>query len=181
MKFSTRSSGKSDNLAPVYLRLKEGRSVDIRIKSGIQVKPEHFDNKQGVIRYKADFSNKDEIAKKLRDLKTHIFDELSLLTTPSDKLWLEETIQIFYAGKSGRNGKETLYQFIERFIKNSDARINPRTGKPVGRQQRAEYKKTFEYVKKFGEKNKKLEQDFSDIDLDFHADFLKFLQAHQHE
>lgn len=174
LKFLTRTSGKVDKLVPIYIRLKAGKEVDLRVKSGIQIKPEHFDNSKGVIRYKADFSNKDEVDKTLRDLKNHIFDEMALLTVPPDKQWLEQTISHFH--HPPQEVEVTLFSFVQDFIDKAPLRITPKTGRPVVYKQVREYERTFYYLKEFA-KAKQRTLDFPDIDLSFYYDFVAYLQS----
>ena len=174
LKFSTRTTGKGDKLAPIYLRLKEGRAVDLRVRTGIQVKPENFDNKQGVIRYRADFTSKDQVDKKLRDLKNHIYDKLSLLSEGPNKEWLDQTIKHFH--NPPEEVQISLFSFVKDFIEKAPVRITPKTGKPVCYKQTREYERTFHYLKAFA-KSKKRTIDFPDVDLQFYYDFVAYLQG----
>jgi integrase len=139
------------------------------------VKPQHFDNKKGTIRYKADFLTKDEIDKKLRDLKNHIFDNLALRSSPPDKEWLLKTIDDFHNPPSKVKEEISLFSFIQDFIEKAPVRIIPNTGRPVTYKQVREYERTFYYLKAFA-KSKRKKLDFPDIDLDFYDEFVKYLQ-----
>lgn len=172
LKFLTRTSAKGEKLAPIYLRLKEGRGADMRVKTGILVKPEHFDNKRGTTRNKADFTNKAKIDKALRDLKSHIFDKLALLKEPPNREWLESTIHEYH--HPPKEKIVTLFSFIQDFIDKAPARVIPKTGKPVCYKQIKEYERTFYYMKDFAKKKK---LDFQDIDLEFYDDFIAHLQG----
>ena len=132
LKFFTRTTNHTKNkLSTIYCRLKNGK-VDLTVKTGIQIRAEHFNNKVGGIRYKADFTNKDEIEKSLRDLRNHVYDQLVVLSEPADKNWLEKNIRNFH---NPQNTEITLFSFIRGFIDNAPKRITPKTGRPVSYKQ----------------------------------------------
>ena len=176
IKLFTRTSKKQGELATIYLRLKQGRQIDLTVKAGIQIRPEHFNNKTGKIRHKADFKDKSVMDKRLRDLKNHVQDELIKLTFPPDKTWLVNTIETFHNPLSAK-GEEpvTLFTFIRDFIDKAPTRITPKTGNPVCYKQIREYERTFHYLKGYAEK-KDTTVDFKDITLDFYHSFMEYMQ-----
>ncbi len=172
LKYFTRTSAKKNKkLSTIYCRLKHGQT-DVTVKTGIQIRPEHFNNKAGGIRYKAEFTNKDETEKTLRDLQNHVYDQLVVLSEPPDKDWLEETVNKFY---NPQETKFTLFSFIHDFIDKAPTRITPKTNRPVSYKQIREYERTFYYLKEFAS-SKKIKLDFTNVDLSFYYDFIAFLK-----
>jgi len=173
LKFFTRTSAKKNKKpSTIYCRLKHGQA-DVTVKTGIQIRPEHFNNKAGGIRYKAVFTNKDETGKTLRDLQNHVYDQLVTLSKPPNKAWLEETVNKFH---NPQKTTFTLFSFIRDFIDKAPTRITPKTNRPVSYKQIREYERTFYYLKEF-ETSKNTKLDFTNVDLSFYYDFVAFLQG----
>jgi integrase len=172
-KYHTRTQVKSPaKLVPIYIRFKQG-GFDVKVRSGFRVRIKHFNNASGELRNKASFTNRDELDKKLRDLKSHILDIFSVYTGTLSKEWLETTINEF--NNPTEEVQVTLFSFIQDYIDKAPVRIAPKTGKPVCYKQIREYERTFYYLKGFAA-SKKVTLDFGDVDLDFYHDFVKYLQ-----
>ena len=74
VKLFIRANSKN-KLANIYIRLKEGRTVDMTAKSGKFIFPDNWNNKSGSIRQIADINDKDEFISDLKELKRYIEDE----------------------------------------------------------------------------------------------------------
>ena len=173
LRYFTRTSIKNDSkLSSIYSRLKDGK-VDITTKTGIQIRPDHFNNASGKIRYKAEFTTKDKVEKTLRDLQNYILDHLAIQSGSIDKKWLDKTILDFHNPDRTRL---TLFSFIRVFIDKAPNRIIPNTGRPVTYKQIREYERTFHYIKKYSIESK-TEIDFDSVNLDFYYAFVSFLQS----
>ena len=109
IKFFTRTKAGNDKIVPIYLRLTLGRQADFKVKSGLHILAEYFNNTSGWYRQKAEFTNKTIQEKRLRDLKNHIHDELTLLTEPPDKDWIVKTIDKFHNPEKYRLHPEDLF------------------------------------------------------------------------
>jgi integrase len=187
IRFFTRTITKDKNaLVPIYVRLKSGRKIDIVCKADILVKPDNWSNetqqarqRAEVFKYKSGESTSEKTGRqkfndKITELRKAIESELMLvhqsdlspewLKTVIDKQWNPDKYRV------------TLFSFIESFIKNSETRPNPKTGRPVSYKMRREYEVSFGYLKQFAEKNKRT-IDFKDIDLKFYDEFTQFLQG----
>lgn len=69
-----------------------------------------------------------------------------------------------------------FFEFIDKFIVETNSRTNPRTGRSIARSTIQIYKHTFQLLKEYaGAKRKTI--DFRDVDLDFYYDFVDFLKA----
>jgi integrase len=175
LRFFTRQKSKDEKLSSIYCRFKNGRETDLTVKTGLQIRPEHFNDKTGKIRNKAEFTGKDKFEKKLRDLKNHVFDEFLLLSEPPTKQWLVDTIDKKLNPENYKAREHNLFSFIREFIDKAGTRIT-KTGRPVCYKQTREYERTFYYLEKFAAaKQRKI--DFKDIDLNFYYDFVEYLQS----
>jgi integrase len=131
-----------------------------------------FDNSKGVIRKKA-IPDRQELEKKLRDLKSHVTDQLTTKTDMPTTTWLNNVIDEFHnPGK----GEETLFSFMRNFIDQAVNRPTASTNRPVCYKQIREYERTFHYLKQFSIDNKR-DFDWQDIDLNFYYDFIQYLQS----
>lgn len=174
LKFFTRTTKKDNNrLVPIYCRFVAGREAIIRVKTGMHIKADHFNNTTGAVRNKSEFKDRDNFAKQLTDLQGHIFKSYSELTTTPNKDWLLKTIDNFR--NPDKEKAVTLFSFIQEFIGKAPTRTTPKTGNPVCYKQLREYERTFYYLKGYAaKKSRKL--NFQDIDLDFYHEFIDYLQ-----
>lgn len=175
IKFFIRSTKKNEQ-ANIRLRFYQGRLFDITANTTKQINNAFWNNSTGKVRQRAEFPEGEELAKKLNKLQRHI--EKKYDNTPDksqiNKEWLTTTIDEFYNPGNYITDKTTMFGFIENFTKNSNTRINTKTGNPVCYKMRREYEVTFDYLKKFAEKTK--EPDFVDMDLEFYQEFVAFLR-----
>jgi len=185
IRFFTRTITKNKNaLVPIYVRLKSGRGIDITVKADILTKPENWSNEIQQARQRADTfrhksanseaSGRKAFNDKIAGLRTAIESELiqahraditsEWLKTVIDKHWYPEKYRI------------DLFSYIESFIKKSETKPNPKTGRPVSYKMRREYEVSFGYLKKYATKIGK-PIDFKDIDLNFYDGFTQYLQG----
>ncbi len=178
IKYFTRTDVKRGKLIPVYCRLRSGRNIDMTSKSGVQVQPDHFNNKSGTVRQIAEAIDKDDTNRKLRDLKNHVFNELSKVTDIDTitKDWLSTTIDKYWNPEKYEPKIFDLFSFIQDFIDKAPTRVNSKSGQPVCYKMVREYERTFHYLKEYSKKAKK-ELDFNDIDLDFYYGFIEYLKG----
>jgi integrase len=174
--FFTRTNTKADKLVPVYCRFVSSRKAILRTKTGMFVKPDHFNNKSGSVRQKADFKDKDKFADRLNDLKGFIFKRYSEINIIPDKEWLIKTIDAFHNPDKYKEKPVTLFSFMQGFIDKAPKRNSSKTGSPVCYKQVREYERTFHYLKEYAASKSK-EIDFKDITLDFYEDFIEYLQG----
>jgi integrase len=119
---------------------------------------------------------KDKINNYLNELstKTDIFitdqkAQRRQITKDSLKKFLDE-----YHNPTETNDN-SFFGFIEKFIKQSETRINPETGQKIRETTIQKYNVTLRILKEFAGKNKRV-IDFDTIDMDFYNDFNKFMQ-----
>jgi hypothetical protein len=106
-------------LVPVYLRLYEGRSVDLWVKTPVIVKPSDWSNKTGSFKQRLKEPKKgaiDEnkaIADKLDELRSTIKNEMGQ-TYQRDKVWLQTIINNFYNPIKVKT--DTLTEYLQTYI-----------------------------------------------------------------
>ncbi len=178
VKYFTRTSAKKDKLSHVYCRLRSGRDIDITVKSGIKVQPNQFNNNSGEVRQIAEAIDKDKINKNLRDLRNHIFNELSNVQDHAEKNreWLSLTVDKFWFPEKYAEKIIDLFTFIQDFIDKAPTRVNPKSGRPVCYKMIREYERTFYYLKEYSN-HIDTPIDFKDIDLDLYYGFVEYLQS----
>jgi integrase len=158
-------------IVPIYLRLRDSISTDIKVSTGLLIAKKNWDNKKGgKIRLRSDFKEKDLYRLKLEGLLNFTASAVSLRKDEQiSKEWLKRVVEAYNAGKASMKEEVTLFQFIEDFINRSSTR-------DIGSKQRSEYETTFDYIKKFAD-SKKYEPDFKDINITFYHEFVEFLQG----
>jgi integrase len=118
IKFLIRS-GVNKKLVPVYLRLNEGRSVDIWIKTPVTVKPSDWSNKTGNFKQrlkepiKGTIDENKATGDKLEELRKVIIGEMGQ-TYQRDKVWLQAVINNFY--NPPKLKANTLTEYLQAYI-----------------------------------------------------------------
>ena len=175
IKFFNRTETKN-KLANIYVRLKEGRAIDMTTKTGKFTLSENWSNKSGKVRQKADMLNKDELQEDLRELRRHIEDEFLKVPDKTNltKDWLKITVDKYWNPEKYEEKKTNLFGFIESYIELSKNRINPATGKKISESTIKKYGTCFHHLKEFAIiEDKKI--NFEDITISFYYDFTKYL------
>jgi len=119
IRFYTRT--KINKLATVFIRFTDGRQIDFRIPTHYRIYPVYWnEEKQNLnkkILYTEVFTESEakDIEDKFNQLKDYILREHFKLSAPASKEWLQANIDKFYY--KGTPGKETLNDYINRFIK----------------------------------------------------------------
>ena len=138
IKFYTRT--KLNKPAPVYIRYSNKDTVDIRMKTGFEIKPPYWDVKAQDLNMDAlkavkekgteaateearqeafkEFDHYVEVGEKLRSLRNHIERAEMKVRGSVNQQWLKRIIDSV-SEKRG-HGVETLNDFIERFISEAE-------------------------------------------------------------
>ncbi len=184
IRFFTRTITTDKNaLVPIYVRLKSGRKIDIVCKADILVKPDNWSTETQQARQRADVfryktgeteqKGQKGFNDRINGLRRAIED--SLMEAHQEditSMWLKTTIDKHWHPDKYR---VSLFSFIEEFIKKSETKPNPKTGRPVSYKMRREYEVSFQYLRDFAA-HQKAPIDFKDIDLDFYDKYVAFLQ-----
>ena len=171
---------KKIDVANILVRFSNGKKFDIIAPSQKQINPTYWNNETGMVRQRAEFTDKGDFQKDLNKLSGDIIAEFDNSSDKSktaiNKEWLERVIDKSLHPEKYDEEKQqmTLFNFIQKFIDNSTKRTNPETGQPIKYRMRREYQITFNYLKKYAEEFG--EPDFIDIDVEFYNNLLEFLR-----
>jgi integrase len=169
--------------APIYIRLKDGKNVDIRIPTEFKVFPEFWSNEHQTFKqriYHTDSFNQNDKATlegKLLDLKTQVlkcFNHRNANGSPITKEWLQGVLD---EQNNSKKGEETLNEFITRFIK--EIELGDRLYTHNNRTERYKsgtirnYKGFQEQFNLFQDEIKK-KLDFDDITIDLYESLVVF-------
>jgi len=177
IKFVVKSKKNPCNL---YIRLYQGRPIDITCKTGFMINPRYWSYKQQRI---TTGSNTRELEKlnptldKLKEFITNSYNDNYSNGGSFDKSWLQNQVVRFSSQSKDEFSNPEIYliPFIEKYIKESETRINPTSGKFIDKKTIQKYETTLRRLIEFKNKtNKKLK--FVDIGLPFHQEFLSFLK-----
>ena len=166
------------NPASIYVRFTNGRKLDITTKSELFINPTFWDDKRQEVRNTTKATNRNFINNKLKALEAHLFETYMVDYTSGeyiDNQWLKKTIKTFY-GQPIDDTKQNIYwvDFADNWIiKQKEERANLKTGELVNSKTILNYESAISFVKKYEKKHNKLK--FIDIDLTFHARFIKFM------
>lgn len=173
VKFYTRKKS-GDSPVSIYVRFCDGADFIKRERTRLTVVPDHWNATKQRVKNAVEATYKDIVNQKLDQLYAHIKSEYIKASGTAGKEFLADAIEEFHNPGKVKGMPKTLFGFIEYFVERSPGRLNPKTGKPVCYKMQREYQRTFEYLKEFAGKK---ELDFEDIDLEFHEDFVKFLEG----
>lgn len=183
-------SGVRKKLLPVYLRLSEGRSVDLWIKTPTVVDPDDWSNKTGNFKQRKELVKEiTESGDKLDELKKVIINEMGK-TYQRDRVWLQSVVNNFY--NPPRSKDDTLTEYLQKYIDDATSGLrqtyrsknfSPATLKSI-RSFQSEFEKYQEDLQKRIKDDKlKLKVsyipkstplDFEDIHIDFFRDFVNW-------
>jgi hypothetical protein len=194
IKFLIRS-GVNRKLVPVYLRLYEGRLVDIWVKTPVVVKPSDWSNKTGGFKQrlkepvKGALDKNKAIGDKLDELRNTIKNEMGQ-TYQRDKVWLQSVINNFYNPIKVK--ADTLTEYLQTYIDDATSGLRqtyrnkhftPATLKSI-RSFKSEFEKYQKELKeRLADEKLKLRVsyipkndplDWEDIHIDFFRDFVNW-------
>ena len=175
----------------ILIRFIHGR-INQRSKTNIFISAEYWDEKAQQIII-PNFRIKNDEKKELVKYLTDQSEKLNTLTTTiltlfndADKNnitsdWLKTVIDKYnfpekYVPKSEEPTNTTVFQFVDKFIKEAANRKNKNTGRPLTYNNIQQYKATEKHLKDFAESIRKKDFDFTDINQSFYDKFVIFLQ-----
>ncbi|MCT4235859.1 phage integrase SAM-like domain-containing protein [Elizabethkingia anophelis] len=123
------------------------------------------------------------IKDKTEKLKKNVYDKFIEdfpKGNPINSIWLVKIINEFHERPEGENDpRYYLYPFAEKYIKDLQTKINPKTGKLLDPKTITRHKYTLKLIKDYEEYiNAKLRT--IDINMDFHNNFVYFLKEVNH-
>lgn len=172
----TASSSKKKDVT-IRLRLRDGQKVNMFAATELSVPLEFWNQKakknRDKIRDRIEFLERDWYKDQIEGLEKHLktsYQKLNEVPTPE---WLKETIDVYFHPKMEEK-QVTLFDFIDSFIESSKNRINPKSGKKIATSTIKKYTTCYHYLIEYSMTEKR-SVDFQDIDMNFYADFIKFL------
>jgi len=172
----TASSSKKKDVT-IRLRLRDGQKVNMFAATELSVPLEFWNQKakknRDKIRDRIEFIERDWYKDQIEGLEKHLktsYQKLNEVPTPE---WLKETIDVYFHPKMEEK-QVTLFDFIDSFIESSKNRINPKSGKKIATSTIKKYTTCYHYLIEYSMTEKR-SVDFQDIDMNFYADFIKFL------
>ena len=165
---------QNQNPASIYVRLRDGRKVDITLKTNKTINPKFWNKNR--IKQSAAFDDKLNLENDLNGLKSLILKRRNDSITDGvtlSKEWLQQVIYE-WQGVTVRGDSNDLVSLIQEYIESLPHQI--RNGKVgVANGTLRNYKTTISRLIKFQEYSSQ-NYNLEDIDLGFHKDFIKFLK-----
>ena len=164
----------------VRFRLRDGRDYQLFHKSELSVIPERWDEKQQKIKARCIIN---ELERKIFD--TNVNDRKALIksiylskgkTLTSDLLDSEIDKTLHPENYELKPEITTVFQFIEKFIKEAPNRKDKSTGRLLTSNNIQQYKATEKHLKDFAVSKRKKDFEFSEIDQSFYDGYVAFLQ-----
>ena len=127
LKLYTQTRSKKKLTVPLYLRLFEGKALDLWVKLPVEVDPSTWSNKTGKFKkiLKDPVSELrdsiEETERKLHKLETHVLKAV-MSSTSRDKLWLQGVVDDFF--NPARTPANTLKAYIQKFIDDAETGRN---------------------------------------------------------
>ncbi len=166
----------NNELANIYIRLRNGRTTDIKIPTGYVIDPKFWSVKLGKVKDTAINSDKINSDFKLEKMKLFIFDKLNEEKNHEDieinKDWLYEKIKEFL--NPNLYVKNDLFVDLVKEYQNAmKVKINPKTNRLTAPTTIRNFNTTIMRLGKFEtHTNKKLR--IADINLKFHSEFIEY-------
>lgn len=160
----------------IYIRLIQGRKIDIKKSTSLLINPKYWNNNKGEIRQIAEFENKLNLKNDLISLSSHVLNEFNNSYANGELInseWLNDVIKGFF------NQNEDIdfnyfVDYAEYFHKNLKNKVQKTGVTGVTLATEKKYRTIINKVKDF-EKHQKRKLKIIDIGLKFHKDFIHFL------
>lgn len=170
------------NPSAIYIRLWEGKSIDLCSKTGLYVNPKFWDKRLKKIRNVIDVPNRDEINAQLQKLQLTLVDDYNKAYgagLPIDKRWLEDSVLKFF-NRPKTEGKvkiepHRIYisDFASWWLKEKAPKYKVAANKYMDIRTIKQYEMAVDNLVKFEGKSKILLRDISADKLDAFSTFLR--------
>jgi len=169
----------NNNPVSVYVRLRDGKSIDLSTTTGKTIDPKFWSASTGEVKQRADFEGKLNFANDLIRLKNQILNNRNIAVSLGQSLnreWLNNEVNACF-NKNKEGDPDGLIQRITAYRESLPSKVMPKTNK-IGASHYtiANYGTTVKHLKSF-EANKKTIYKLNDLDHKFHAEFIKFAQS----
>lgn len=176
IKFYIKTKGNPSNL---YVRFIHGRGIDCYSKTNILIDPKLWSDKKEDLKPLVDNETKELYRNQIDGVKKEIIKNFNKDFSNGDLInskWLSKIIENYYKRPSDENDFRIFFTpYLERFAKNSENRINLKTGKKISFRTIQKYHTTIKQIKEF-EEYEKCKLKLTDINLDFHKRYTTFLK-----
>lgn len=169
---------KSRKEISINYRINFSATQKLRGSTGLKVLPKFWDEDKQKVRNRIEVSEiKDFINNKLIDFEKFIFNKINNYETNV----LDEVIELLkndvsiYFGKKRVEKKLTFYEFIRKFIDQSQGRVSSVNNRPLSKRTIQDYERTLKMFIEF-EKVVQYPMTFESINLDFYYNFLNYLE-----
>jgi integrase len=177
-------TSKKGKEATIHLRLGGGRDYNVKAPSNKKILPERWDAVKEICKsnefYKTE-KERNDFNKDLADLKAFILQSAEKAEKADiNKEWLKTQVDKYFHPQKYEPIEvkhKTLFEFIEQFIIDAPHRIGKRDGTLISPLTVEQYKISFDYLKEFAKHKKKKTFNYSDINIHFYNEYIKFLQS----
>jgi integrase len=179
VKFLLRNKNTSRSVSINY-DIHLSSNVRLRGATNVKVLPQYWDQENQRIRNVTALSKtKDSLSKKLRTFKAFALDQVDNYETTNIteiKELLKNDIAIHLGKKEKENDEViTFYSFVDKFIEQSNSRVNEKNGRKLAPKTIQDYTRTLDHIKKY-EKIQNFPISFDTINLDFYYGFKDYLE-----
>jgi|SRR5690554_1450 len=170
IKFLTKGKGKS---VSIYIRLREGRNIDLIKSTGYKTQSDYWNNKTGKPKQIASNTNKQNLLVKLNKLEASIYSAINneVNTKNINSKWLSEKIDLHHNPDLGVENLN-LIDVIKRYREELKTKINPKTKKPISPITIKGFNTTISRLERYFEVKPMI--NLIDVDLTFHSEYSKF-------
>jgi integrase len=174
-------SGKDDN-QKIYLHINYGRKKQFRYSTGLSIqKSSHWDDSNNVVKnVKAEPHSQiiNTELSKLYSFSTELLYELERDGIPIDNRLIKQRIEKFRTNGKPKKDKIYFTTYYEWFIDYYTTKPRPSTQKPLAKSTLRPYNNTLRILKDY-EKISKIKLTFEHITLNFHSEFIEYLQKQE--
>ncbi|WP_312765316.1 phage integrase SAM-like domain-containing protein [Epilithonimonas sp.] len=171
---------KKGNPSNLNIRFYHGRTIDCNAQSHILINPNDWSEKMQKFKPNTVISIKNEYNPLIEGLKDEILRRFNIDFSKGDVInskWLSKVVEEFYKRPEGIEDHRIFFApFIEDFAKESETRVNPKTGKIISFRTIQKYRTIKKEIESF-EETKKIRLKITDINLKFHREFTSYLKS----
>ncbi|MGH2642828.1 MAG: phage integrase SAM-like domain-containing protein [Chitinophagaceae bacterium] len=172
---------RPDSNAPTALFVRVSFKCNIvKFYPGLSIEPKYWNQKAQRVKNSPGFPFRAEFNFALTNIKSRVEKLFLKYQTENSRIpdpdTLKDLLKIEF--KQEKNNGLTFLAYYEDFVRRSlsGGRIDPKTGKPVGKAICLKYETTLNHLKEFDNIWER-RLDFDTIDLEFHADYLEYLSS----
>ena len=167
-----------NNPTAIYLRFKNGRTLDATVSTSLLINPTHWSQLKQKVKPLVEARDKDHINSQLEKLKGHLFEQFNLDNSKGTLInsrWLKTNVESFFNRSTSTNEHEVYFtSYMEYFIENAPKRVLREKQRPVLEKTIVRYKTTCSRIKDY-EKGINKRFRLEEINLKFHKDYLGYM------